>query len=178
MLIVQLLPVFCSTSITFHCLSVSSILGHSLLLYHDVNTDARPNFPLSKQTFVLHPSLSSEPLTAGTALTILALFNLLSGPLQLLTLVSAAVANASVSSRRLMPLLLAEEVSRYPSPSMASRRFTTIVIPDPTSEVSVSHIFQIFMKKEEIPMFFCFMMIQIFCVTGRLWLPRGPEDMP
>ncbi|KAL8596886.1 hypothetical protein ACOMHN_065836 [Nucella lapillus] len=81
-------------------------------------------------TFVLHPMLSSEPVTAGVALTILALFNLLSGPLQLLSLVSASVANASVSSRRLMPLLLAEEVSRHPSPSLASRRFTTIVLPD------------------------------------------------
>ncbi|XP_070204431.1 ATP-binding cassette sub-family C member 9-like [Littorina saxatilis] len=85
-------------------------------------------------TFVIHPTLSEEPLTAGVALTILALFNLLSGPLQLLTLVSAAVANASVSSRRLMPILLAQEISRHPSASMASRRFTTIVIPDPTSE--------------------------------------------
>ncbi|KAK7499155.1 hypothetical protein BaRGS_00009702 [Batillaria attramentaria] len=45
-------------------------------------------------TFVLHPLLTDEPLTAGVALSILALFNLLSGPLQLLTLVSAAVANA------------------------------------------------------------------------------------
>ncbi|XP_076452886.1 ATP-binding cassette sub-family C member 9-like [Babylonia areolata] len=87
-------------------------------------------------TFVLHPMLNSQPLTAGVALTILALFNLLSGPLQLLSLVSAAVANATVSGRRLMPLLLAEEVSRHPSASMANRRFTTIVVPEPASEKS------------------------------------------
>ncbi|PVD32870.1 hypothetical protein C0Q70_08317 [Pomacea canaliculata] len=87
-------------------------------------------------TFVLHAFLSTEPMTAGVVLSILALFNLLSGPLQLLSMVSTSVANARVSSRRLKPFLLAPEISRHPSPSMSSGRFTSSVMGDPISEHS------------------------------------------
>lgn len=96
-------------------------------------------FPyITGQTFVLHAFLSTEPMTAGVVLSILALFNLLSGPLQLLSMVSTSVANARVSSRRLKPFLLAPEISRHPSPSMSSGRFTSSVMGDPISEHSVS----------------------------------------
>ncbi|KAH9525654.1 ATP-binding cassette sub- C member 8 [Bulinus truncatus] len=63
-------------------------------------------------TFVLYPVLEEKPLTAGKTMAVLALFNLLQGPLQIMSLLSASVANALVSSQRLLPYLMASEVMK------------------------------------------------------------------
>ncbi|KAI8739255.1 ATP-binding cassette sub-family C member 9 [Biomphalaria glabrata] len=70
-------------------------------------------------TFVLYPVLEEKPLTAGKTMAVLALFNLLQGPLQIMSLLSASVANALVSARRLLPYLTASEVTK-PQSSLPS----------------------------------------------------------
>ncbi|XP_046564179.1 ATP-binding cassette sub-family C member 9-like [Haliotis rubra] len=61
-------------------------------------------------TFILYPYMETEPLTAGRTFSTLALFNMLSTPLQLLTIFAASFANAKVSGARLVPYLLSQEV--------------------------------------------------------------------
>ncbi|BFZ18446.1 hypothetical protein BsWGS_21482 [Bradybaena similaris] len=63
-------------------------------------------------TFALYPVFEDKPLRAGATMAVLALFNLLQGPLQIMSLLSASVANAQVSSKRLLPFLMASEVAR------------------------------------------------------------------
>ncbi|GFR90705.1 ATP-binding cassette transporter sub-family C member 9 [Elysia marginata] len=64
-------------------------------------------------TFALYPLFEDEPLSAGAAMSVLALFNLLQGPLQIMSILSASVANARVSTQRLLPYLTASEVDRH-----------------------------------------------------------------
>ena len=68
------------------------------------------------QTFVLYPLIEDEPLTAGKALSTLALFNILAVPLVLFTLFTTAVITANVSAKRLIPYFLAEEVEGMDGP--------------------------------------------------------------
>ena len=71
---------------------------------------------LSLQTFILYPYLEKEPLSAGKALSTLALFNILSVPLVLFTLFTTAVITANVSAKRLIPYFLASEVEGMGGP--------------------------------------------------------------
>ncbi|KAK6191316.1 hypothetical protein SNE40_003038 [Patella caerulea] len=71
-------------------------------------------------TFLSYPYIENEPLSAGKALSALALFNLLSQPLQLLTVCSNAIANAKVSAKRLIPFLIATEVEAQEEPDKKS----------------------------------------------------------
>ncbi|GFN95555.1 canalicular multispecific organic anion transporter 1 [Plakobranchus ocellatus] len=64
-------------------------------------------------SFALYPLFEDEPLTAGAAMSVLALFNLLQGPLQIMSILSASVANARVSVQRLLPFLTASEVAHH-----------------------------------------------------------------
>ncbi|KAL3856342.1 hypothetical protein ACJMK2_011111, partial [Sinanodonta woodiana] len=61
-------------------------------------------------TFVLYSYLEDTPLTAGKAMSTLALFNILSVPLVLFVLFTTAVITANVSAKRLVPYFLAQEV--------------------------------------------------------------------
>ncbi|XP_035824447.1 ATP-binding cassette sub-family C member 9 isoform X2 [Aplysia californica] len=63
-------------------------------------------------TFMLYPMLEDKPLTAGATMSVLAIFNLLQGPLQIMSLLSASIANAQVSCGRLLPFLMSEEINR------------------------------------------------------------------
>ncbi|XP_060582748.1 ATP-binding cassette sub-family C member 9-like [Ruditapes philippinarum] len=61
-------------------------------------------------TFVLYPYIEKEPLTAGKALSTLALFNILYVPLVLFSVMTSTLIMANVSAKRLMPYFLAPEV--------------------------------------------------------------------
>ncbi|XP_052239294.1 ATP-binding cassette sub-family C member 9-like isoform X2 [Dreissena polymorpha] len=61
-------------------------------------------------TFVLYPVLENQPLTAGKALSTLALFNIMAVPLVLFSLCTSTMIMANISAKRLVPYLLAPEV--------------------------------------------------------------------
>lgn len=67
-------------------------------------------FHVSFQTFVLYPYIEEEPMTAGKALSTLALFNILNVPLVLFSLMTSTIIMANVSAKRLIPYFLSPEV--------------------------------------------------------------------
>ena len=66
---------------------------------------------------MLYPHIEEEPLSAGKALSTLALFNILSVPLILFTLFTTSLITANVSAKRLIPYFLAEEVEGIDAPT-------------------------------------------------------------
>lgn len=62
------------------------------------------------QTFVLYPYIEKAPLLAGKALSTLALFNILTVPLVLFSVMSSTLIMANVSAKRLVPYFLAPDV--------------------------------------------------------------------
>ncbi|XP_052799904.1 ATP-binding cassette sub-family C member 9-like isoform X2 [Mya arenaria] len=61
-------------------------------------------------TFVLYPIMENQPLTAGKALSTLALFNIMAIPLVLFSLMTSTMIMAHVSAQRLVPYFLLPEV--------------------------------------------------------------------
>ena len=59
---------------------------------------------------MLYPHIEDQPLSAGKALSTLALFNILAIPLVLFTLFTTSLITARVSARRLIPYFLETEV--------------------------------------------------------------------
>ncbi|XP_038067188.1 ATP-binding cassette sub-family C member 9-like [Patiria miniata] len=63
-------------------------------------------------TFGTYTAFSGEPLTADKAFSSLALFNILSGPLFMLPLITTAIVNGYISTMRLQKFFLAQEVEK------------------------------------------------------------------
>lgn len=64
-------------------------------------------------TFILYPYIEDEPLTAGKALSTLALFNILTIPLVLFSVTTSTFIMANVSVRRLLPYFMSAEVKGF-----------------------------------------------------------------
>lgn len=65
---------------------------------------------LQFQTFVLYPYIEEKPLRAAKVFSCLALFNILSLPLYLVTMIINIMSHAKVSTDRLSAFLLAPEI--------------------------------------------------------------------
>ena len=78
----------------------------------NVNCDQILNtlIALDMQTFTIYPYIENKPLEAAKVFSSLALFNILSLPLYIVTMIMNIVAHARVSTNRLLPFLLAPEV--------------------------------------------------------------------
>lgn len=63
------------------------------------------------QTFVLYPHIEQKPMEVGKIFSGLALFSILTLPLYIITMVINITVAACVSTKRLVPFLLAPELS-------------------------------------------------------------------
>ncbi len=69
-------------------------------------------FFLPRQTFGTYPALSGEDLTPNKSFSALALFNLMTGPLFMLPMITTHLVNGIISAGRLQRFFMAQEVEK------------------------------------------------------------------